>query len=87
MKKYVKTIIRVDEDGRMRPQALYFDGEKFEIDRVLDHNPRTYLDHGGLGEVWRVVIRGRTAYLYYEWNRNIDSSSHPGKWYVISNSA
>lgn len=69
-KRYVDVIARFYEDGRLVPLAIWWtDGEKYEIDRVLDVRPAASLKAGGAGMRYTCRIQGHEKYLWLEENR------------------
>jgi hypothetical protein len=81
-KVYVSVKVSFDENGRMFPRALLWeDGHEYEIDRVLDIRPSYAPRAGGQGDRYRVRIRNRESYLYFEHNPDVNQPV-TGRWFV-----
>lgn len=65
-KVYVATKVMFDADGTMRPLALLWDDEWFEIDRIKDVRQAASLKVGGIGVRFTCEIGNRERYLFYE---------------------
>ena len=68
-KKYVKVILEIDELGNKTPQTIIYNDEKFEIDKVLDVKNAPSMKVGGVGERYRVRIKGKETYIFFEKNK------------------
>ena len=66
-KVYVSVRAEFDEDGIMLPRELTWeDGEKFEIDRILDIRQAPALKAGGQGDRYTIMVHGVQSYLNKE---------------------
>ena len=76
IKKYVPVLVHFDAEGKMRPVMIEFgeDGEKFEIDRILEVRRAACQSVGGVGDRYTVRIHGRDSYLWFE----------KGRWFVAA---
>ena len=82
IRQYIDVDVSFDSDGRMRPRMLtWLDGNKFEIDRVMDVRPAHAEKAGGQGDRYKVKVRGKDKELYFEHNPDI-SSMFVGRWFV-----
>ena len=71
VKVYVAVVLRVDEDGRMKPLAIEWeDGRRFDITKVADVRQAPPRHVGSSPTVRYVVdIAGQRRELYHEGNR------------------
>ena len=82
LKVYVAVKADFREDGIMIPREITWeDGEKFEIDRVLDIRQAAAMKAGGQGDRYTVRIRGKQSYLFFERSTN-QIGNHIGRWFV-----
>ncbi|NCU27734.1 hypothetical protein EOM86_13630 [Candidatus Nomurabacteria bacterium] len=66
-KVYVTVFVEFDKTGNMKPIRLVWeDGEKFDIDRVLDVCPAAAMKAGGQGDRYTVRIRGKESFLFFK---------------------
>ena len=65
-KKYVKVYLEIDESGKKLPRSIVYNDEVFEIDRVIDMKQAVSMKVGGVGERYKVRIRGKETYIYFE---------------------
>jgi len=76
----VKTDFAVD--GTMLPREITWeDGEKFEIDRILDIRQAPALKAGGQGDRYTIMVRGNQSYLFFERSTNL-TGNYIGRWFV-----
>ena len=68
-KKYVKVFLEMDENGVKTPKTIVYNDEKFEIDRVLDVRSAPSMKVGGVGERYKVRIKGKETYIFFENNK------------------
>lgn len=68
-KKYVKVVLEIDEMGRKTPKTVIYNDEKFEIDKVIDVKTAPSMKVGGVGERYRVRIKGKETYIFFEKNK------------------
>ena len=81
-KVYVSVRVEFDEDGIMLPRELTWeDGEKFEIDRVLDIRQAPALKVGGQGDRYTIMVKGKQSYLFFERSANL-TGNVIGRWFV-----
>ena len=81
-KVYVSVRAEFDEDGIMLPRELTWeDGEKFEIDRVLDIRQAPALKAGGQGDRYTIMVQGKQSYLFFERSTNL-TGNVIGRWFV-----
>lgn len=75
VKKYVPVLVHFDQEGKMRPVMIEFDeGQKFEIDKIVDVRRAACQSVGGVGDRYTVRIQGRESYLWFE----------KGRWFVAA---
>lgn len=73
IRKYVPVVLRVNEDGKIRPLVIEFDeAHKYLVDEVLDVRRAACQTAGGVGDRYTCRIRGQEAYLWLE----------KGRWFV-----
>ena len=81
-KVYVAVRAEFTEDGTMLPKELTWeDGEKFEIDRVLDIRQAPALKAGGQGDRYTIMVQGKQSYLFFERSTNL-TGNVIGRWFV-----
>ena len=68
-KKYVKVILEIDEDGKKTPKTIVYNDQKFDIDRVIEVRLAPSMKVGGVGERYRVRIKGKETYIFFENNK------------------
>lgn len=68
-KKFVRVLTDIDENGIKTPKVIDFDGVKYEIDRVLDMKKCSSMKVGGVGERYRVRIKGKETNIFFEDNK------------------
>ena len=68
-KTFVKVLTEIDENGKKTPKVIDFDGVKYEIDRVLDMKRCASMKVGGVGERYRVRIKDKETYIFFEDNK------------------
>jgi hypothetical protein len=61
VKVYVPVNATFDADGTMIPTYLFFDGRRFQIDKVLDIRQAAAMKAGGQGDRYTVRITGSKA--------------------------
>ena len=82
VKVYVEVIVKVNADGSIRPLMLIWeDGEKFEIDRILDIRQAPALKAGGQGDRYTIMVQGKQSYLFFERSTNL-TGNVIGRWFV-----
>ena len=71
-KVYVAVRAEFTEDGTMLPRELTWeDGEKFEIDRIIDIRQAPALKAGGQGDRYTIMVQGKQSYLFFERSTNL----------------
>ena len=66
LKVYVAVKADFRSDGIMIPREItWTDGEKYEIDAVLDIRQAAALRAGGHGDRYTVCVRGRCSFLFF----------------------
>ena len=81
-KVYVSVRAEFTEDGTMLPRELTWeDGEKFEIDRIIDIRQAPALKAGGQGDRYTIVVHGIQSYLFFERSTNL-TGNVIGRWFV-----
>ena len=81
-KVYVAVRAEFTEDGTMLPREITWeDGERFEIDRILDIRQAAAMKAGGQGDRYTVRIRGKQSYLFFERSTNFKGNKI-GRWFV-----
>ena len=81
-KVYVAVRAEFDEDGTMLPRELTWeDGEKFEIDRIIDIRQAPALKAGGQGDRYTIIVQGKQSYLFFERSTNL-TGNVIGRWFV-----
>lgn len=70
---YVNVIARHDEQGKVRPLEVEWEGgRRFEVDKLLDVRRAAALKAGGQGLRYTVRILGKETYLFED----------EGRWFV-----
>jgi len=70
---YVRVIVECDPDGRIRPLSVEWeDGQRFEVDRLLDVRRAAATRAGGQGMRYTVRICGHETYIFED----------DGRWFV-----
>ena len=70
---YVKVIAEWDADGRIKPLSVEWeDGQRFEVDRLLDVRRAAATKAGGHGMRYTVRINGHETYIFED----------DGRWFV-----
>jgi len=62
----VDVIAMHSRSGTILPQALIWEGQEYNIDKVTDARPMSSTKAGGTGMRYTCRIRGRESYLYYD---------------------
>ena len=69
-------------DGTMLPREIIWeDGQKYEIDRVIDIRPAYAAKAGGQGDRYTIQVNGARTYLYFERSTNLTGNTI-GRWFV-----
>lgn len=73
IRKYVPVVLRVDENGKIRPLVVEFDEQhRYLVDKVTDVRRAACQSAGGVGDRYTCRIQGKEAYLWLE----------KGRWFV-----
>ena len=81
-KAYVTVHVEFSKEGPMLPREIVWeDGQKFEVDRVIDIRPSYAAKAGGQGDRYTIQINGQRTYLYFERSTNL-TGNIIGKWFV-----
>lgn len=81
IKVYVPIIATFDADGTIIPTDLFFDGRRYQIDKVLDVRPAAAMKAGGQGDRYTISVTGEQSYLFFERSTNL-SGDNIGRWFV-----
>lgn len=82
LKVYVGVRADFRSDGIMIPREITWeDGEKYEIDAVLDIRQAAALRAGGHGDRYTVCVRGRCSFLFFERSQQ-RLGNYIGRWFV-----
>ena len=66
-KRYVEVIADFARDGQITPLAIVWkDGQRFDIERVLDKRQAASRKCGGTGMRYYIEIGGKRTFLYHE---------------------
>jgi hypothetical protein len=81
VKVYVHVNATFDADGRMVPKYLFFDGHRYQIDKVLDIRQAAAMKAGGQGDRYTIIINNKQIYLFFE--RSTEPyKGNIGRWFV-----
>ena len=81
-KVYVAVKADFDADGTLLPRIITWeDGEKYEIDRIIDIRQAAAMKAGGQGDRYTIMIRGNQSYLFFERNASL-TGNNIGRWFV-----
>jgi hypothetical protein len=81
-KVYVGVKADFRADGVMLPRVITWeDGEKYEIDRILDIRQAAAMKAGGQGDRYTIMVRGQQSYLFFERSTNMTGNTI-GRWFV-----
>ena len=81
-KVYVSVFVEHRSDGTMLPREIIWeDGQKYEIDRVIDIRPAYAAKAGGQGDRYTIQVNGARTYLYFERSTNLTGNTI-GRWFV-----
>ena len=82
LKVYVAVKADFAADGTMFPRIITWeDGEKYEIDRILDIRQAAAMKAGGQGDRYTIMVRGQQSYLFFERSTNM-TGNNIGRWFV-----
>ena len=75
-KVYVSVFVEHRSDGTMLPREIIWeDGQKYEIDRVIDIRPAYAAKAGGQGDRYTIQVNGARTYLYFERSTNLTGNT------------
>lgn len=81
-KVYVAVKTDFAADGTMFPREVTWEnGEKFEVDRVLDIWWAAAMKAGCEGDRYTIIVHGKQRYLFFERNTNLNENNI-GRWFV-----
>ncbi len=81
-KVYGDVVASFDKIGNVKPLELVWeDGEKYEIDRILDVRQAAAMKAGGQGERFTIRVKGKDSYLFFERNTGA-GGNNVGRWFV-----
>ena len=81
-KVYVAVKTDFAADGTMLPREITWeDGEKYEIDRVLDIRQAAAMKAGGQGDRYTIWVKGKQSYLFFERSCSL-TGNNLGRWFV-----
>ncbi len=81
-KVYVDVVAAFDKTGNVKPLELVWeDGEKYEIDRILDVRQAAAMKAGSQGERFTIRVKGKDSYLFFERNTGA-GGNNVGRWFV-----
>ena len=82
LKVYVGVKAAFRADGIMIPlEITWINGEKYEIDSVLDIRQAAALRAGGHGDRYTVCVRGQCSFLFFERSQQ-RIGNYIGRWFV-----
>ena len=82
IKVYVAVKTDFAADGTMLPREITWeDGERFEIDRILDIRQAAAMKAGGQGDRYTIWVRGKQSYLVFERSSSL-TGNNLGRWFV-----
>ena len=82
LKVYVPVEVEFSSDGTMFPRIITWeDGQKYEIDRVINIQQAAARKAGGQGDRYTVAIRGHQSYLFFERSASL-TGNNIGRWFV-----
>ncbi len=76
--------VKVDfaANGTLLPRIITWeDGEKYEIDRIIDIRQAVAMKAGGQGDRYTIMIRGNQSYLFFGRNASL-TGNNIGRWFV-----
>ena len=81
-KVYVTVFVEHRSDGTMLPKGIIWeDGQKYEIDRVIDIRLAYAAKADGQGDRYSIRVNGARTYLYFERFTNLTGNTI-GRWFV-----
>lgn len=81
-KVYVSVAAAFRDDGTIMPTEITWgDGQRYQIDRVLDIRQSAAIKVGGQGDRYTIRVKGKVTYLFFERSPNT-SGNNLGRWFV-----
>ena len=68
-KHFTEVKAQFDLEGNIFPLSMTYDGEEFEVDRIVDVRPAASLKSGGAGIRYTCYVAGKKTYLFLEETR------------------
>jgi len=65
-KRYIKVITEFSEAGQITPLSLIWDGQSYEVTKVIRVSRAASLKAGGTGYRYEVIIDGQQRFLWLE---------------------
>lgn len=67
-KRYIEVEMLVGKMGEITPLALIWEGERYEVDKIVNHREQHHsINCGGNGEMFVIQIGGARRTIYYEY--------------------
>ena len=68
-KHFTEVKAQFDLEGNILPLSMTYEGEEYEVDRIVDIRPAASLKSGGAGIRYTCYIQGKRTYLFLEETR------------------
>jgi hypothetical protein len=82
IKVYVPVRADFLADGTLLPREIIWeDGEKYEIDKVINITQAPARKAGGQGDRYTIQVHGQQSYLFFERSANLNGNNI-GRWFV-----
>lgn len=82
IKVYVPVRADFLADGTLLPREIIWeDGEKYEIDKVINITQAPARKAGGQGDRYTIQVHGQQSYLFFERSPNLNGNNI-GRWFV-----
>ena len=82
IKVYVPVRADFLADGTLLPREIIWeDGEKYEIDKVINITQAPARKAGGQGDRYTIQVHGQQSYLFFERSANLNGKNI-GRWFV-----
>lgn len=83
LKVYVSVLVDFRFDGVMIPRVVTWEnGNKYEVDKILDIRIAAAMRAGGYGDRYTVLINGQMCFLFFERCADRDGTGNVGRWFV-----
>lgn len=66
MKQCIEVAVRFDTDGNMEPVMFWFNGKKYEVDRVIDKRKQAAMIAGATGIRYTCRVLGKERMLWFD---------------------